>query len=199
MKTIRANVVLLCCILLVACAVRPPVAPSDRDLWLARKVVLTELQAWSVTGRIGVTTEREGWHASLFWTQQGQDYLIDLIGPLGQGRIRIQGDASGVTVQTADGRVLSAEDPELLLKETVGVAVPVTGLKHWIRGLPAPIRHTGLSSDDQGRLTHLEQGGWVIDYTDYRQVENLDLPTRIRARQGDIQVRLAIGEWNLAS
>lgn len=199
MKEIRASAVLLCCTLLTACAVRPPVEPVDRDPWLARKAVLTDLQEWSITGRIGVTTEREGWHASLFWTQQGQDYLIDLIGPLGQGRIRIQGDASRVTVQTADGRVLSAEDPELLLRETVGVGVPVTGLKYWIRGLPAPVPHIKLSSDDRGRLTYLEQGGWMIDYTDYEPVGNLDLPTRIRARQGDMQVRLVIRQWNLAS
>lgn len=193
-----ANMVLMSCILLAACAPRAPLGPIARDPWLARKAVLINLQEWAISGRMGVTTEHEGWHASLFWTQQGQNYQIDLIGPLGQGRIRIQGDASGVTVQTADGRVISAEDPERLLEETLGVRVPVTGLKYWVRGLPAAVQYTELTGDEQGRLTHLEQGGWVIDYSDYEPVAELDLPTRIRARQGDLQVRLVIGQWNLS-
>lgn len=186
------------CMLLAACAPRPPVEPIARDPWLARQAVLTNLQEWAIAGRIGVTTEREGWHASLFWTQQGPNYRIDLIGPLGQGRIGIEGDASGVTVQTADGRVMSAEDPEILLEEAVGVRVPVTGLKYWVRGLPAPVQYAGLTGDEQGRLTRLEQGGWVIDYTDYESVAGLDLPARLRARRGDLQVRLVIREWNLS-
>lgn len=198
--TYATSAILLCLALLSGCATRPALEEAIAyEPWMARKVALSHLQDWVIGGRIGVTTAKEGWHASLHWTQQGQNYLIDLIGPLGQGRMRIQGNESRVIVQTADGRVLSAADPERLLKETVGVGVPVSGLQYWVRGLPAPIPHSELRGDEQGRLTHLEQGGWVIDYSDYEPVAGLDLPTRIRARQGDLQVQLVIRQWNPAS
>lgn len=156
------------------------------------------MQDWSLTGRIGVTQAAEGWHGSVHWEQQGPYYAIDLIGPLGQGRTRIEGGGQGVVVRTADGQLLRAVDPQQLLEEAVGVRIPVEGLVYWVRGMPDPTRPSELTGDQQGRLIHLEQDGWMIDYSRYEPVAALELPTRIRARQGDLQVKLAVQDWNLA-
>jgi outer membrane lipoprotein LolB len=174
-------------------ALQPPAAVP----WLARQEALTGVRDWSIDGRIGITNAQEGWHASLQWAQQGPAYAIDLFGPWGQGRVRIEGDARGVSVRTADGQVRRAADPERLLGETLGVRIPLNGLRYWVRSLPDPNRPSELQGDPQGRLSRLEQDGWVIDYPRYAQVGSMELPAQIRARQEDWQVRIAIREWNL--
>ena len=188
-------------LLLGACASAPPSQPLTGAAWEARQQTLSRLDDWTLIGRIGVTAESEGWHGSLRWSQRKRDYAIDIVGPLGQGRIAIQGNDYGVRVRTADGEY-TAGDPEQLLVETTGLRIPLRGLLYWVRGLPKPDVAAVLSGDDQGRLTHLEQEGWLIDYLSYVPVEiretTLDLPDRINARQDGLQVKLVIREWDLA-
>ena len=179
--------------LLGACATTAETYPS----WQARQSALSALRDWSVTGRLALTTEQEGWHVSLRWVQQGPAYRIDLLGPLGQGRVHIQGDAQAVSLQTADGRSLHATDPDQLLAQAVGVRLPLKGLLYWVRGLPDPNQRSTLMQDEQGRLSRLEQGGWIIDYLGYMPVANLELPKRIRAYQGELKVQVFINEWSL--
>lgn len=183
--------------LLGACAVAPPVAPLANTPWAARQAALNALRQWSAVGRIAVVNDQDGWHASLSWVQQGPDYAIELLGPFGQGRVSIQGNPQGVSLQTADGRFLSAADPDQLLQDTIGVRIPVSGLMYWVRGVPDPAQPSELAGDEQGRLTRLEQGGWVIDYPAYGQVAALELPTRIQAQRDQIKVKLVIEQWNL--
>ena len=191
-----AVVMLLGVVLLGACAVAPTAYPPG-ERWEARRAVLTALQNWSLTGNMGVLTEQQGWHASFQWSQEGQGYQIDLIGPFGQGRVRIEGDAQEVRVRTADGQALTAADPEQLLADAVGVRIPVDGLSYWVRGLPDPRQPSVLADDGLGRLIRLEQGGWVVEYPRYMPVAALELPAQIRARKGDLSVKIVIQQWRL--
>ncbi|QQS53387.1 MAG: outer membrane lipoprotein LolB [Candidatus Competibacteraceae bacterium] len=186
-------------VLSAGCAVAPSSPPTAPDAWAARQSVLTRLTQWQADGRIGVVNGQDGWHAGFQWTQREPAYRIDIIGPLGQGRITIQGDEREVSIQTQDGQRSTAPDPDLLLEQTLGLRLPVTGLRYWVRGLPAPGPTTLLQTDAAGRLTRLEQNGWVIEYPSYApsSVFNLDLPERIVARRLDLGVKLVIEQWTL--
>jgi outer membrane lipoprotein LolB len=187
---------LIALVLLAGCAT--PVETATHPAWPARQRALAALRDWSVNGRLAVTTAQEGWHVSLYWVQQGPVYHIDLIGPLGQGRVRIQGDAQGVSLRTADGQFQRATDADELLTQAVGVRIPLNGLLYWMRGLPDPGQPGALALDEQGRLSRLEQDGWQIDYLDYMPVAPLELPRRIRATQGEIKVQVVVNDWSLA-
>jgi outer membrane lipoprotein LolB len=182
--------------LLGGCAA-PPVTALTNTPWPARQVALAKLQTWRLAGRLALTSGEQGWHASLYWQQQADDYRIELVGPLGQGRLRIQGAASGVSVQTADGQVRTADDPDRLLAETSGVHLPLKGLLYWVRGLPDPAQPAVLAGDAEGRLTRLEQAGWTIEYLDYRPVAALTLPVRLRAYRDEVNVQIIIQTWDL--
>lgn len=175
---------------------RPP-APAP---WQARQRRLGSLERWDLSGRISVIQGEEGWHGSVRWRQTPGGYSIDLVGPLGQGRIAIDGDAQRVRLRTADGRELTATDADVLLAEVTGLAVPISGLLYWIRGLPAPTPPSAdLVGDEEGRLTQLQQGGWSIDFNRYTEIDDLQLPARINARQDGLQVKLAINAWEIAA
>ncbi|HHW76924.1 MAG TPA: outer membrane lipoprotein LolB [Xanthomonadaceae bacterium] len=182
--------------LLSGCAV-PPVSPVGQGAWEARQPALGRLTVWRAVGRIGVVNGQDGWHASFQWAQRGPGYRIDLIGPLGQGRVVVRGDGREVSVQTQDGQNWTAPDPDALLEQTLGVRLPVNGLRYWVRGLPEPGPNPTIQTDASGRLTRLEQNGWIIDYPAYAPAAAHELPTRIVAQRGDLSVKLVIEQWTL--
>lgn len=179
------------------CATPPIGSSNDDPAWAARQQALARLNRWQAVGRIGVVSGQEGWHTHFQWTQDGEDYRIDLIGPLGQGRVLIQGNADEVRIQTQDGQQRTAPDPDSLVEQTLGVRLPVSGLRYWIRGLPTPEEATTLQTDADHRLTRLEQSGWVIDYPAYTAPAPPGLPERIVARRQDLNVKFVIERWTL--
>ncbi|MBL8250081.1 MAG: outer membrane lipoprotein LolB, partial [Candidatus Competibacter sp.] len=177
---------------LAGCAVAPTPTADQHNAWAARQQALTQLSRWQASGRIGVISGQDGWHANFQWAQQEQNYRIDLIGPLGQGRVSIQGDGRQVSIQTQDGQRQTAPDPESLLEQTTGARLPVEGLRYWIRGVPEPGPVAAMQTDASGRLLRLEQKGWVIEYPDYAPTSPDPLPARIIARRQDLSVKLVI-------
>jgi len=191
------GIIVVLTLLLPSCAVPPLSTPESRSAWLARQTALAQLTRWRAVGRIGVINAQDGWHANFQWAQQDADYRIDLIGPLGQGRVIVQGDAQEVRVQTQAGQSWTAPDPDDLLEQTLKVRLPVQGLRYWVRGLPEPGPASTFQTDAQGRLTRLEQKGWIIEYPAYTQTATFDLPARIIAQRQDLSVKLVIEQWSL--
>lgn len=186
--------------LLSGCAVPPTTSPEAASTWTARQNRLTQLTTWQADGRIGVVNGQDGWHASFEWAQQDSvRYRIALIGPLGQGRVVVENDGQEARLRTQDGQNWTAPDADALLEQRIGVRLPVNGLRYWARGLPEPGSAPTLQTDAQGRLTRLEQNGWVIEYPAYAptSILNLDLPTRIIARRQSLSVKLVIEQWTL--
>jgi outer membrane lipoprotein LolB len=183
--------------LLSGCATPPTLSPEAVSAWTTRQSTLKQLTTWQADGRIGVISGQDGWHASFQWAQRDSGYRIDLIGPLGQGRVIIENEGWEVRIQTQDGQNWTAPDADDLLEQSLGVRLPVNGLRYWVRGLPEPGSTPVLQTDANGRLTRLEQNGWVIEYPAYTPTAllNLDLPERIVARRPDLSVKLVIEQW----
>lgn len=183
-----------------ACAVAPVSKPPVKDIeqaWLAHRAALSALTMWTANGRIAGRTEEQGWSASLLWAQQGDEYHISLSGPLGQGRVQLDGNAQGVALQLPDQQVISASDPADLLYQRTGWRLPVEALRFWLRGLPAPNLPFVKQLDDQGRLEILEQSGWKLDYRQYVPIYHWELPAKLTLARADLRVRFIIDEWQL--
>lgn len=167
---------------------------------------LAELSDWRIEGRLAVSDGRQSWQSGVNWRQRGGRYAIDLIGPLGQGRVSIRGDANGVTLDDGERR-LRAPDPETLLARAGIAPVPIEGLRHWLLGLPDPALSARPVTDDDGLLRRLQQAGWQIVYVNYVTVDDLVMPQRIDARRDGpgvdtpgvdtLDVRLLINRWTL--
>ena len=183
---IRCTVLLLV-LLLGGCAAVPTstvTAPSQ-----------VELGDWQFNGRISLTRGEEGWHAGLVWQEHAGRYQLDVAGPLGQGAFQLSGDAEGVLLVDARERRFTARDADALLEHVTGWVLPVSGLRYWVRGVPAPGSEARASRDAQGRLTRLEQDGWDISYSRYQAVDGADWPAKVRLQREDIVVRLIIDQW----
>jgi outer membrane lipoprotein LolB len=186
-KTLAA---LLLAVLLAGCVALPSVTPQLPD-------AAASLERWAFNGRVSLTREQTGWHASLAWREDGGDYDLRVSGPLGQAAFELSGDTGGVMLVDADNRTFTARDADALLRHVTGWALPVTGMHYWVRGLAVPGVEAQVERDTAGQVSRLEQSGWEIRYDRYRVVDGLMLPGRLRMQQGDVSVRLVIDEWLL--
>jgi outer membrane lipoprotein LolB len=154
---------------------------------------------WQFRGRVSLTQGEQGWHASLNWREVSGHYRLNLAGPLGQATIQLDGDRDGVRLRTANGEELTARDADALVESATGWQFPVTGIRYWVRGVPAPADPAQAFTDDNGRLARLLQSGWDIRYNRFQNVDGRDWPTRMHLAAGDISVRLVIDEWRLSA
>jgi len=189
---------LLIPVLAVGCATRPPVAaPEAEPAWLEHRAALEALRDWQVQGRVALSTDNEGWNASFDWQQRGKNYRIRLRGPFGQGAVELHGGQHGVWLKRADQPAVFAHNPDVLLQQQTGWQLPVTGLSAWLRGLPVADGDPVIRWDAQGRLLHIGQSGWSIDYQRYLEKGGLSLPKKLRLKRDSIQVRFVVDSWQI--
>lgn len=181
------------CALLSACALPRQMPASD---FKQLQQQLQALDSWRVAGKIGLRQNGRGTSAQVNWQQAQDQYTLRLSGPLGIGTVLVEGDARGVTVHNKDG-VFEAPSPEQLLLDLTGWQIPITALRYWARGLPAPDMPIVQQHIDQGRLASLDQGGWNIEYRDYAMVDGLWLPAKMLMSRPETQLTLLYKTWQL--
>jgi len=179
---------LILVVFLSACVSLPKLPPSPAS----------QLDAWRLKGRIAISTDSENWTASVYWQQQDSAYQLRLNMPLGQGALLLEGDEKGVIMRTADKKTYKAANADALMSDVLKLDLPVTNLRFWIRGLPAP--HSAPDRyllNDKKQLRHLQQEGWFITYLHYVNVEGIVLPKKMFLENQSIKVKIAILEWEI--
>lgn len=139
---------------------------------------------WSLTGRLGVVAGRRHGSFTVDWRQNRAAYSIDLLGPLGIGVARITSDGRKVTLHIARHDPVVADSAEALLAKSLGLDIPVTPMRYWVRGKPAPGAHETTADG-------FRQAGWTVDYLDYRQ----GLPVKIRLTRPEVKLLMVVRRW----
>ena len=155
------------------------------------------ISTWELSGAIAARNKKKGWTASLNWLQQGANkYQIRLFGPLGGGTVVIENDGGTVTYIDGPKKIMSHDADELLQKQT-GIRLPVHDLYYWVRGLSAPGAVEASQYDQSAHLMSLTQAGYIIRYTNYTSVSNVDLPSKIQLEGHGVIIKLVIKRWKI--
>ena len=85
------------------------------------------------------------------------------------------------------------------MQQVLGWQLPVTNLYFWVRGLPAPNSSASTTFDPYHHLIELEQQGWQIQYERYTAIQGIDLPSKLRLKRGQLQVKIVISSWKLSN
>lgn len=205
------------CLALAACQSLPPApAPPNELAGNAQVQAATQAQqariaalglenaacampAWVMTGRVALSNGKDGGSGRIEWTQGAGHTHVTLSAPVTRQSWTLTADADGVTLEGVAGGPRHGEDAGQLLRESTGWEIPVAALGCWLRGAPAgPAMGEARSvfGIDQ-RLLRIEQGGWLIDYTNWQRdsASGVELPTRINAEQVPNRVRLVVDRW----
>ena len=102
------------------------------------------LQSFNIRGKIGVTTPKTETSAAqtgsafYVWAQEDERFAIDLTGALGIGHTVIEYDGNSAKLVSERTGEITAATPEELLLQATGWQAPISQLRYWISGRPAP-------------------------------------------------------------
>jgi outer membrane lipoprotein LolB len=163
-------------------------------------VTRSELQSrdhFGLKGRVAVAAGKDGFNASLRWTQAGTRSQVSLEGPLGAGGVQITADGDALSIVTAHGDHLDSDAARAELSSRLGFDPPLNSLRYWIQGVPDPTAPAKEKVDpQQQRLQSLQQSGWQIEYTGYMPSGGVSLPSRMTIQREGVRVRLVVDGWN---
>lgn len=138
-------------------------------------------QQFTINGKIGITTPKQAGSAFYIWTQQGQNFAIELAGAMNAGQTKISYNGQSATLTNEKG-TLNAATPEELLQRATGWQAPISQLPYWIQGQPAP-SDTNNKTDSANRLVSAQNGDWTAEFS-YANTSD-KRPTRLTARHPD--------------
>ncbi len=189
------GVAILLLLLLGACNTtqQQPVLPANSLETLSNN---SDIQQWSLRGKVGLRNNKEAHSAYLNWSQCGEDFDIRLSGPLGQGAAHLIGDAEQVSLTTSDKQQFSASSASQLLEQQLGWSLPVEQLRYWLRALPDPGH--AYQANSPGQALGFVQQAWSLSYPRMTEQPPYQLPSRIIAEQTPVKVTLVIKEWQLS-
>lgn len=170
----RTFPVFLSLLLLTACATQPIVeqsgAPND--------------SIWSLQGRLGISAGRKHGTFTVDWQQHRDNYNIHLLGPLGVGVARITRKGGTVTLEIPNQAPQVADSADQLLTDSLGLTIPVTPLRYWVRGKPAP-------GSWRRTADGFSQQGWTIAYPKYEA----GLPVKILLTRPEVHLTMVVRKW----
>jgi outer membrane lipoprotein LolB len=177
---------------------QPAVASQPWDL---TRSALQARDHFNLKGRVAVAAGKDGFDASLRWTQAGTRSQVSLEGPLGAGGVQITSDGDTLSIITAHGDHLDSDAARAELGARLGFDPPLGSLRYWILGVPDPATPAKEALGPQQRLQSLQQNGWQIDYSDYVRAGNAAgggdwLPARLTLQRAGVRVRVVVNAWN---
>jgi outer membrane lipoprotein LolB len=187
----RPTVVLLCSLLLAACATTRRAPPAPAQGWEQRASDLQRQRSWQLDGRAAVAVAAQGWQATLNWRQHGDSEEVHLSGPFGVGALVLE--------RTPDGLSLNGAPPSDAvtnqLQEKLGFELPLEHLRFWLLGVPDPSAAFEVKRNEQDRASQLRQADWSIDYDRYMPVAGDLLPAHLVLSREGVRVRIAVDHW----
>ncbi|WP_158228895.1 lipoprotein insertase outer membrane protein LolB [Chitinimonas sp. BJB300] len=148
---------------------------------------------YSVSGRVAVNAAGKGYNARFNWAHQDQQDRVDISNPLGQVVARLEMAPEGARFFDTDGQLHVADDIESLSERELGWRLPAAGLRYWLLGLADPTH--AASWQEEGGARILLQDGWRIQYP---VVTNAGAPDKLSLKRNDLEVRIALYDWQLA-
>jgi outer membrane lipoprotein LolB len=154
--------------------------------------------AFRLEGRVSVKAGEESFSGGLVWRRDAAMEELLLRTPLGQGVAELRGNPTGMELKNAEGRLYYAADADALVRQALGLELPLRGLAWWVVGLPRPDSTYRAIPDADGHLGELAQDGWLILFSRYESHGGQLLPGKLVARRGDdLEVRLVVDAWEL--
>jgi outer membrane lipoprotein LolB len=179
------------------CTVTPTVRPPVPTDYQEHATVLSTLDEWALKGRAAITTASDSGTVALDWRQSGERYALELRAPWGAGTVQLNGGRLGVLLRSSKGQEEFAGDPGELLYRYTGYRLPLQALRYWLLGMPAPDTPADHQVDERGLVTQLLQHGWRVRYLAYGDYQGVALPTKMFLEGDDIEVRVAVQEWDI--
>ncbi len=156
-----------------------------------------EADYFVVVGKMALKTPDTSQTARFRLDNQGEAYDLELWGPFGQGRTRLQGTANQLSILDGSGRLLDSGPPDRIMRRRLGWEIPISTLVYWAQGRLAPdAPAVEVTRDAQGRLQGLMQSGWRVEYLSYQTLPSgAERPRTLNLTRPGYRARLIFNRW----
>ncbi len=175
---------------LCGCASLPHTAPFE-DQTLGQGAI----QGFRFSGRLAVHQPSGTETGKIDWASRGAKQHVELSTPLGSTVAQLDQTPQSVHMTLADHSEYWATDTAQLTQSVLGYALPLEGLPWWVLGRADPAGPAVFTRDLQGNPESLAQTGWLLQYGDWRQVDDQWLPGTIVLHHDEMTIRLKVDQW----
>jgi len=156
---------------------------------------------WQLTARIGIITKgtqgTQSYSGNIYWQQNKKKYNIEIRGPFGIGTTKITGNKNKINITTPQGNY-SSNNPEKMLKQTLGWSIPLHQARYWITARHDPRKPTPQKKhDEKGNLTQQTQPPWQIQYQNHKPTVLGTLPEKIKFTHLHTTIKMVRIKWQL--
>ncbi len=161
--------------------------------WEARRAQLAQVDRFTLQARVS-SGGLFGVKGNLHWRQTPTDFDMRVAGPFGIGAATISGRGRDVEIRTSK-RSFVTQDPEGDLKARLGWTFPVTHLRYWVLGQPAPGTPAEFEIDAAGRIVTIAQDGWTLEFSEYHPGA-LELPRKFEVANAELRLKVVVDSWS---
>ena len=195
----RGVVAALAALMLAAgCRTLPPgapVGPGADAPWPEQRAALEKLDRYALNGRVAVAAQGQGFSATLRYQQQPRGSNLALDGPLGIGGLRVQIDGEDIEIATSRGEKLDGQSARDELERRLGFQLPLTELRWWLLGIPAPGEASVNQDAGSGEIHDFTQGGWRVSINTRAAGLGFSLPQKMTAEREGARLKLFVQAW----
>lgn len=146
--------------------------------------------AYERSGRFALTVRdmamertRDSVQGGFTWVDTGSLLTLDLNNPLGSTLARVVVSDSQAVLTRANGERIAAADPDSLVAEVLGSPIPVSGMRHWLRG-QRDGRPVAAGSQQ------FDEAGWHVRMSDFdaKGPTRLQFDRRLQGEQVTVRV-----------
>lgn len=162
--------------------------------WEARRARLVQIDRFTLQARVS-SGGLFGIKGNLHWRQAPDGFEMRVAGPFGVGAATITGRGEEVEIRTAK-KTFTTRDPEGDIKSRLGWTFPVSHLRYWVLGQPAPGSRAEFGLDQAGRVVSIEQDGWTLEYGEYQRAGAMELPRKFEIANSEIRLKVIADTWS---
>lgn len=175
------------------------ISKSDRT-WQQHLSLIKQIKRYSAQGQIGYISSRERFSSRFEWQYRNpQNYILKLYSTISAASLEMQRHASGMTISDNKGNRRSEADAKMLIREIVGMDVPLEQLASWLKGQPDEQADYQVGENHYLAGFSLPVDGviWTADYLVYHQNRTPALPQDILLKSNDQTLKIRIENWML--
>jgi len=172
------------------------VGPGADAPWPEQRAALEKLDRYGLSGRVAVAAQGQGFSASLRYQQQPRSSNLALDGPLGIGGLRVDIEGDDIAIATSRGEKLDGQAARDELERRLGFQLPLTELRWWLLGLPAPGEVSLNQDGGSGEIRDFTQNGWHVSINSRAPGLGFALPQRLTAERDGARLKLLVEQWS---
>lgn len=206
MKLKQLFPILLSAFILTGCALdidenRPTdvktISKSDRT-WQQHLAQLKRITHYATTGQLGYISPTERFSSRFEWQyQNANNYTLKLYSTISSSSLVLQMHNAGMTISDNKGNQCSERDAKMLVREIVGMEVPLDQLATWLKGQPDERADYQVGENHYLASFSYPVDGvtWSADYLVYHQNQTPALPKDILLKNANQTLKIRVDNW----